>query len=386
MSPHNNHSPRLTATVLIVVIALAGCRGSSVPRSSESYLSGTTNTSSGGTTALGSIQHRLNLVKSSRPSRVQCPAPTHVVSTTKELHAAVASAKAGDTIRLTAGVYQGPISPTVSGTADLPIWLCGPNSAATPAIVRNDHQPRKYLVHLASVNYWRLSNLHISHGLKGIVLDDAHHNHISSCSISEVSHEGVHFRKHSTHNTLQDSSISRTGLEVSQFGEGVYVGSAVANWCRYTSCQPDRSNHNKVLRNNMSQLGSEGVDIKEGVEYTDVFKNQLQMHHKTGSSRDHPVSPANSGMDIKGNNNTIVGNHIANPPQHAFQSRPKKDAPGGPYGHNNLFHNNRVTGTPALPGGRAFDARRSRQPIVTCTNVVGPLPLGVQRCVDTPAS
>lgn len=381
-----HRQPLLPFVVLFLAGLLTACVGSYnvPPGENRNPTQGAGSAAEGAqTSSSGSQQHELaaRLSPDLAVTSPRCPPATVFVSTTQELHQAVNNAQPGDSIHLAAGTYQGPLKIQRSGTADLPIWLCGPTAINTLAEIRNDQAPRKYVIHLMSVSYWRLSDLHVTHGLKGIMLDEAHRNSVNRCTIHSIGHEGIHFRKNSTHNTIQDSFLSHTGLEKRQFGEGVYVGSAVSNWCRYTACQADRSNHNRILRNVMSKIGSEGVDIKEGVEQTLVYHNHLDMQPDPGDTRGPLPHDANSAMDVKGNHNTLIGNHIANPPRHAFQSRPKQDAPGSPYGRGNLFHNNRVVGSPATPKGRAFDARPDQPPIVTCGNVAGPLAFGVSNCV-----
>jgi hypothetical protein len=60
--------------------------------------------------------------------------------------------------------------------------------------------------------------------------------------------EGVHFRANSADNTLQWSEVSDTGNASPEFGEGVYIGSAITHWEMFTgsASTPDRSDRNIV--------------------------------------------------------------------------------------------------------------------------------------------
>jgi hypothetical protein len=88
-------------------------------------------------------------------------------------------------------------------------------------------------------------------------------------SVSYVANEGVHFRCHSSDNTLQYSSVSHTGRDKKNlgFGEAVYIGTAESNWSDYPCLNngPDKSNRNRVLDNKLGpEVTGECVDIKEG--------------------------------------------------------------------------------------------------------------------------
>ena len=45
-----------------------------------------------------------------------------------------------------------------------------------------------------------------------------------------------------SHNVIRD-----TGRDASFYGEGIYVGSANHNWCRYSGCKPDESDHDVII-------------------------------------------------------------------------------------------------------------------------------------------
>lgn len=49
-----------------------------------------------------------------------------------------------------------------------------------------------------------------------------------------------------------------------RYGEGVYVGSAESNCCRYTDCDPDHSDRTVVGNRIGPNVTAESVDVKEG--------------------------------------------------------------------------------------------------------------------------
>ncbi len=87
---------------------------------------------------------------------------------------------------------------------------------------------------------------------------------MSGLIISDVGQEGLHLRAGSSDNVVRGVAVHRTGLADPEFGEGVYVGSAESNWCRYTACEPDRSDRNVLDSLTVSDTTAEAVDVKEG--------------------------------------------------------------------------------------------------------------------------
>lgn len=321
------------------------------------------------------------------PSPEQCPGPTTVAYSDETLRTALDLANPGDSIHLKPGTYTGPLIIKASGVEDKPIWICGPrhNSASGPgrATISSAKTPGKYVIHIQGAHHVQIHDLTAAHGLKGVVLDRAHHVSLVRLRVRNTGHEAVHFRTNSQHNTLADSDLADTGHKVARYGEGVYIGSAVSNWCKYTDCAPDRSDHNVVRNTTVAKVRAEAIDIKEGVSHTLVSNNTFRVLSRDQDGAGEPAHAANSAMDVKGNDNNIVGNLVLAAPHHGFQVRPRTDAPQGPWGLRNFFHNNQIKGPAASPDGRAFDARPDTATLVTCFNDPGRLALGVTDCVDT---
>ena len=58
--------------------------------------------------------------------------------------------------------------------------------------------------------------------------------------------------------------VRDTGLLRQFYGEGIYVGSAHKNWCKYSDCQPDASDDDIITGNDIADTTAENIDIKEG--------------------------------------------------------------------------------------------------------------------------
>ena len=103
-----------------------------------------------------------------------------------------------------------------------------------------------YALHLDGAQYWRLVGFTVSDGQKGVMADGTVGSVIQGLTVTGTGDEAIHLRTHSTDNVVSRNTISDTGHRRDKFGEGVYIGSAVSNWCTYTDCEADRSDRNVV--------------------------------------------------------------------------------------------------------------------------------------------
>ena len=129
--------------------------------------------------------------------------------------------------------------------------------------------------------------------------------------MTDIGDEAIHLRNFSTDNVVSDNEISRTGLRREKFGEGVYIGTAVSNWCTISNCRPDRSDRNVVVGNRIDTTTAEAVDIKEGTTGGLVEDNVFD-----GSA----LSGADSWVDVKGTAWLIQGNTGTASPRDGFQT------------------------------------------------------------------
>ncbi len=249
-----------------------------------------------------------------------------------DLQEALNNAKAGDNIVLKDGVYNGNfiIPAAANGSSDKAITLSG----SKKVILDGNTIAKGYVLHLQA-SYWIIKDITITNGLKGIMCDGANHNVIDNITVYNIGEEGIHFRKFSSHNVLQHSTITNTGLKTADYGEGVYIGTAVSNWSRYTNGVEDKSDSNKVLNNTIGpNITAECIDIKEGTSGGIIRGNKF---NSTG------ITGANSGdswIDVKGNGYLIESNTGFNPAGSVLKDGYQVHCAVDGWGNFNIFKSN----------------------------------------------
>jgi len=204
---------------------------------------------------------------------------------------------------------------TTPGTSSKPITITGPrtaklsNSASgcdpnVPPPVAGDVSYCGYGLHLNRVSYWHLNGFAVTNSSKGIVLDGSSDNVLDGVEVSGIGDEGVHFRADSSNNLIENSFIHDTGKVQPGYGEGLYFGSAESNWDKYgDSSGQDRSMNNQAVGNSFGPgIAAEHIDIKEGTTGGLVQGNTF-----TGGVSGE--NSADSWVDVKGSNYTLIGNH-----------------------------------------------------------------------------
>lgn len=259
-------------------------------------------------------------------ARTDCPADAERlvdVTNAAELGQALADARPGDLILLADGMYPGSFVAETDGAEDARIWLCGSENA----VLDGGDFGNGYGLHITG-DYWTVHGVTVTNSLKGIMLDDADFAVIEQVTVHTIGHEAIHFRSGSSDGVVQDSQIHDTGLKRDKFGEGVYLGSAVSNWEKYSGGEPDLSDRNQVLRNQIWATTSEAIDIKEGTTGGTIEGNRFDGSGLTG---------ADSWVDVKGNGYTIQGNIGTNSPKDGYQTHVINDMD---WGMDNLFDGN----------------------------------------------
>lgn len=296
---------------------------------------------------------------------VDCPAPTVPVATSEQLSAALDSAKPGDVIGLADGTYTGNFTTKASGTAENRIFLCGSRNAVLDA----GDTGTGYVFHLDGASYWVLSGFTAQNGQKGIVADSSNGSVIEHLTVTNIGDEGIHLRKNSSSNLVIGNTVSHTGSNSEKFGEGIYVGTAVSNWCTYSDCLADESNYNIIAGNNISNTTAENIDIKEGTVGGVIKNNRFD---GTG------MTAATAWINVKGNAWTIEANEGHHSPQDGYQTHNILDQ----WGDHNLFSRN----TGSVDGaGYAFALRPAMNNAVACSNTVGGAGSGLSNipCTNT---
>ena len=279
-------------------------------------------------------------------------AGSRVVSTAAALAHALSAARPGETIVLEPGVYEGNFAASTPGTAAAPITLCGSRSA----ILQGPGINNGYVLHLDHASYWQVEGFTVGGGQKGVVTDDVTHDLIYGLYVHGTGDEAIHLRSFSSYNVVSHNVIRDTGLLVPFFGEGIYVGSANKNWCRYTDCQPDRSDHNRIIDNNIADTTAENIDIKEGTTGGVISGNIL---NGTGMV----ASAATSWVNVKGNDWLVEDNTGTHSIDNGFSVH--QVYPG--WGLDNVFIDNKavVDG----PGFGIYVQSHHLGTLVSCSNV-----------------
>jgi hypothetical protein len=190
-----------------------------------------------------------------------------VVTSTKQLKAALSTARAGDVIRLAPNrVYTGTKRVTNrSGTRGRPIVVCGERSAVWTGDFRAD-----------TMNWWIFQGFTIRNAFQAFHAKRSSHNRVQGLEIFNVTQEGIHLLCSSVGNVVQGNWIHDTGTGPNpEWGEGVYLGTHPSNL--ESQCgqhRMDRSDSNRVIENQFGpNVRSEDVDAKEGTRSGVIARN-----------------------------------------------------------------------------------------------------------------
>ncbi|HVX21578.1 MAG TPA: right-handed parallel beta-helix repeat-containing protein [Acidimicrobiales bacterium] len=249
-----------------------------------------------------------------------------VVHDSGDLAGALSGAVPGETIRVAPGSYPGSFTASATGTRSKPIVLTG-----TPAAVL-DGGTSGYTLHLDNASWWRIRGVTIKGGQKGIVLDGTTHTVIRGVHVTGTEEEGVHLRSASSDDTLEGLRIDHTGLQDTFFGEAVYIGSALENWCQYSGCKPDHSNGDQVLSSTFGpDVTAQDIDVKEGTSGGRIVGN-----HFSGVG----MTDSRAWVQVKGNGWTVDDNVGSVSSDAGFQVL--ELVPG--WGRHNVFESNTLDG------------------------------------------
>jgi hypothetical protein len=337
--------------LLSLIVVLAGCSGGSTAKVPGSHTPATSATSAGPPAATANSSPAAATSSSS-----SCPARssgTVSVNSAGALQSALAHPQPGEEILMAPGNYAGSFTVSQSGTRAAPLTLCGPRSA----VLNGGDAPNGYTLHLDHASWWRIEGFTVEGGQKGVVADGSDHDLIDGLYVHSVGDEGIHLRAFSSYDTIRNCVVRDTGREESFYGEGIYVGSAHKNWCRYSYCQPDASNDDLIESSNIADTTAENIDIKEGTTGGQIVGNSF---NGTGMV----ASAATAWVNVKGNDWTIEGNTGVDSIKDGFQVH--KVYPG--WGIGNVFRDNKaeVNG----PGNGFYVQSKHLQTAVYCNNKV----------------
>ncbi len=177
------------------------------------------------------------------------------------------------------------------GTASQPIIIRAQNPSRPPILKAPEGSYDGYVMRILG-DYWRIKDLIMEDGSKGLVFDNANHGLIENITVRDIGEEGIHLRDGSSNNIVRGCNVSNTGVVKAGFGEGLYVGS-------------DKSQHNDPYDpdcdNNILEdciigpnVAAEGVDVKEGTTHTIIRNCTFSAKGITGENS------ADAFLDLKG--------------------------------------------------------------------------------------
>ena len=286
-----NRSVRLLSAALIAAVALVAPAHAAVAAPSASSAAVTAPTLSG-----AAAKQKFAPVK----TRIfNCPKSGKKVKNIAQLRSAVASAKPGTVIRLASGVYRGGFKITASGTAQKPIWICGPSSA----VLDNANVRSGVGVTIKGARHVNVSGFTIQSFRKGVVLDGASRSSASDLVVRNIGEEAIKLRYGTTDSMIVKNTVQNTGRVVAMYGEGIYIGTSPKKWCAVYNCKMDRSDRNSIVANRISGTTADPIETKPGTS-GGVIRN----NHIDGNS----LVAVDKLMSVKGNDFLITDNVAIN--------------------------------------------------------------------------
>lgn len=295
------------------------------------------------------------------------------VETAEELQTALRDAQPGDEIILTGLSYEGIASAEASGSPEAAFYSAQSGTIDKPIRLRNavaGVRPElggdaDAILRLEG-DYWRVSNLHLTGGRNGLILDGASYNTLNSLAISGVLERGVQMRNGSSHNILQRSLISDTG-SLPATGqedrvEAVVIGSAAEDWATAPEGSLNPADDNNIISGNLfgPDVRGETIEVKEGTSGTQIRYNLFNAEGMT------PVAEGRSFVVVQGNDVDVAYNTFDNPPGEGLMQVVITHGVERDWVAENWGENARVFQNKARLNGQAI-------PMVNSTNVVSTL-------------
>jgi chitosanase len=247
-----------------------------------------------------------------------------------ELAAALKGARAGDTITLADGRYQGRFTLDADGANGAPITLRG----SRRAIVDGGGSRSGIALHVTG-SYWHLGGFTVSSARVGLLADGVHQTNVDGLFLHDIGDEAIGLRDNSTDNVVQNTEIRDTGRHDPGSGAGVVLGRARTEWTR----GPDRSDRNKVLHNRIGPgVSADAVVAREGTAGGQVRDNSF-------------TALGGTWVIVTGNDYVVAGNTGTG----AFRSGYVTGTVAAGFGCGNRFQHNTGSVPPMQADGWAFD-------------------------------
>jgi len=240
-----------------------------------------------------------------------CDANPHTrvvaVSTSAQLHAALAAATPGDLIEMANGTYGdgSEFRLLTSGTASQPITVCGSPSAIIDAGSVSGRDGMK----LSSASYAKLDGFTITNALFGVWIEKSVNTWVNGLTIHSIGQEGIEMVQFSKNAHISNNRIYDTGRVVAEYGEAIYVGSANAKWAALTAGQPDATDSVLIEGNNIGpDVRAEHIDAKEGTHGGIIRNNTFNGAGMVESQGSGDSGWPNSWVILQGVGYHVTGN------------------------------------------------------------------------------
>ncbi len=177
------------------------------------------------------------------------------------------------------------------GTAAQPITIRAENPSNPPVLKAPEGSYDGYVMRILG-DYWRVKDIIMEDGSKGLVFDNANHGIIENITVRDIGEEGIHLRDGSSNNVVRGCNVSHTGVKKPGFGEGLYVGSDRSQ--HDSTYNPDCNDN--ILENCIvgPYVAAESVDVKEGTLNTIIRGCTFSAKGITGENS------ADAFIDLKG--------------------------------------------------------------------------------------
>ena len=262
----------------------------------------------------------------------KCPTATANVTNRAQLLAAIKAGTSGTVIRLAPGSYGAGIQINTKASATNPMWICGPETA----VFDNLDVTKGYGFQINGANNLVVAGMTVRNVQKGVSVQYAKNVTIADMHVTNIGDEAIHLKNMTTDSTVIGNVVDTTGLNAKNYGEGVYIGTAQGNWCKYNNCQPDNSDRNVVAYNDIKNNTAESIEAKAGTNDGTMWQNTMDGSNITADDADSLIQIMGSGW-------VVAGNKGSNSPEDAIQIWNTDD---GSYGFDNVVYGNTIASPP----------------------------------------
>jgi hypothetical protein len=233
-----------------------------------------------------------------------------------ELKTYFKNAEAGDTITLLPDTtyYGNLIIDNIHGDENNYISIIGNNTST----IFGSNVENSFVIKISNSSYIYFGlkpiifneygkGYNLTNAQKGIYVSSCENIIIQNLNIYNIGYEALHLLNNTSYCKVLNNNIHDTGLYNPEngFSEGIYIGTSKSNWViENDEAQPDETNNILISYNNLYNIISECVDIKEGTYNGTISYNTMN------GSKLNDKNNANSWIDIKGEYWNILNNSM----------------------------------------------------------------------------